>query len=414
MTNSFFKKVTLGLTGAAVALCSCANAQSSGTTITGQTKLNTITTAVPFITISPDASAGAMGDCGIATESDANDIAWNIAKVVNNKKKTGASLTYTPWLRDLVPDINLAYLAGYTKFGTNNNQAISGSLRYFNLGSINFRDANGIEQGTGLPREFAFDAGYSRKLSEKFMVGVAGRYINSNLSAGPSTIPGSVIKPANAFAVDIAAFYTKPMNSEEENGDRLNLGATITNLGSKVSYNQLTKDFLPTKLGIGSNYKHKIDEFNAISFSLDATKLLVPSPYFENDTLIGGQVVERQKYHREMSVINGLFSSFGDAPGGGSEEFKEVNWSIGTEYSYQNQVFARAGYFYEHATKGNRKFATMGLGFKYNVFTLNLSYVIPSGSNINRNPLSNTLRFSLLFDFEAAKKVKADEDKDEE
>jgi hypothetical protein len=410
MTNSFFKKVTLGLTSAVALTCSVANAQ---TTITGQSKLNTITTAVPFITISPDARAGGMGDVGIATESDANDIAWNIAKVVNNKKKTGASLTYTPWLRDLVPDINLAYLSGYTKFGTNNNQAVSGSLRYFNLGSINFRDANGIEQGTGLPREFAFDAGYSRKLSEKLSIGVAGRYINSNLSAGPSTIPGSIIKPANAFAVDLGVLYTKPMKADDENGDRLSLGATITNLGTKVSYNQLTKDFLPTKLGIGSSYKYKIDEFNAINFSVDATKLLVPSPYFENDT-VGGIVIPRQKYHREMSVINGLFSSFGDAPGGGAEEFKEINWSIGTEYAYQNQVFARAGYFYEHATKGNRKFATLGLGFKYNVFTLNLSYVVPSGSSINRNPLSNTLRFSLLFDFEAAKKAKADEDKDEE
>jgi hypothetical protein len=410
MTNSFFKKVTLGLTSAVALTCGVAKAQ---TTITGQTKLNTITTAVPFITISPDARAGGMGDVGIATESDANDIAWNVAKVVNNKKKTGASITYTPWLRDLVPDINLAYLSGYTKFGTNDNQAVTGSLRYFNLGSINFRDQNGIEQGTGLPREFAFDLGYSRKLSEKLSIGVAGRYINSNLSAGPSTIPGSIIKPANAFATDIGVFYSKPMKSDDENGDRLNFGATITNLGTKVSYNQLVKDFLPTKLGIGSSYKYKVDEFNAINFSVDATKLLVPSPYFITDT-VGGIPRTRPAYHREKSVIDGLFSSFGDAPDGGSEEFKEINWSMGAEYAYQNQVFARAGYFYEHATKGNRKFATLGLGFKYNVFTLNLSYVVPSGSSINRNPLSNTLRFSLLFDFEAAKKAKADEDKDDE
>jgi Type IX secretion system protein PorV len=405
MTTSFFKKIVIALPS--LVMLQSANAQI--VTLSGR-KLNTITTAVPFLRISPDSRAGAMGDVGIATEADANDTHWNIAKIVTNKKKTGASLTYTPWLRDLVPDINLAYLTGYTKFGENDNQAISASLRYFNLGTIAFKNIDAQDLGTGYPRELAIDLGYSRKLSQYLSLGIAGRYTNSNLSAGPATLPGSAIKPGNAFGADLGVFYSKPM-SDDENGDRLNFGLALSNLGTKISYNNVRKDFIPTNLGIGSSYKYRIDEFNSISFSVDANKLLVPSPFWYKN---GKGEDSAQGYDISKSVINGLFSSFGDAPGGGAEEFREIMWSFGTEYSYQNQFFARGGYFYEDASKGNRKFATVGLGFKYNVFTLNLAYLVPSGSNINRNPLSNTVRFSLLFDFEAAKKKKDEEAKEEE
>ncbi|MCX8470737.1 MAG: type IX secretion system outer membrane channel protein PorV [Chitinophagaceae bacterium] len=409
MMNSFLKKIAIVLPTMVIANVVCLKAQ---TNITGQKKLNTITTGVPFLRISPDARAGAMGDVGIATESDANDTHWNIAKMVNNKKKTGAALTYTPWLRDLVPDINLAYLSGYTKFGENDNQAVSASLRYFNLGTIAFKSIDATDLGTGYPRELAFNLGYSRKLSENLSLGVAGRYTNSNLSAGPATLPGTVFKPGNAFSTDIGVFYTKPMKKDNEDGDRLNFGAAITNLGTKISYNNVRKDFLPTNLGIGAAYKYKIDEYNSMNFALDMNKLLVPSPQFYKN--VNGED-STQYYPTNVSVINGLFSSFGDAPGGVAEEFKEIMWSTGVEYAYQNQFFARAGYFYEDYTKGNRKFATLGLGFKYNVFNLNMAYLVPSGSGINRNPLSNTLRFTLLFDFDAAKKKNAaDDDKDEE
>jgi hypothetical protein len=376
-------------------------------TVLGQ-KLNTITTAVPFLRISPDSRAGAMGDVGLATDADANDMHWNVAKLSANKKVNGASLTYTPWLRDLVPDINLVYLSGFHKL--NNFDAFGASIRYFNLGQINFKDINAQDLGTGFPREWAIDLGYSRKLNNNFHVGVAGRYVNSNLSSGPAGQSSNPTKAGTSFAVDMAAYYTKPMN-EEEDGDKLSIGLAITNLGQKVSYNNLRRDFLPTNLGLGAAYTYKIDEFNSMKFALDMNKLLVPSPYFEKDPVTGNDV---QKYNDKLSVVNGVFSSFGDAPGKGKEEFNEITWGLGTEYVYQNQFFARAGYFYEHPLKGARKYATVGLGFKYNVFTLNLAYLVPSGSGISRNPLSNTLRFTLLFDLDAAKKAAPSSSDDDE
>ncbi len=397
MNTMFVKK--LAAVSASLLLVNAPSAFAQST-ILGQ-KLNTITTAVPFLRISPDSRAGAMGDVGLATDPDANDMHWNVAKLSANKKVNGASLTYTPWLRDLVPDINLVYLSGFHKL--NNYDAFGASIRYFNLGQINFKDINAQDLGTGFPREWAVDLGYSRKLNDNFHIGVAGRYIFSNLSSGPATQGTNPTKPGTSFAVDMGAYYTKPM-SDAEDGDKLSLGLAITNLGQKVSYNNLRRDFLPTNLGLGSAYTYKIDEFNSMKFALDMNKLLVPSPYFVTDSATGKEV---QKYNDKLSVVNGVFSSFSDAPGKGSEEFKEITWSMGAEYVYQNQFFARAGYFYEHATKGARKFATVGLGFKYNVFTLNLAYLVPSGSGISRNPLSNTLRFTLLFDLDAAKKAAA-------
>jgi hypothetical protein len=414
MNISFFKKLALTVPSILI-LNNQASAQCKANLNGSSTCYRTITTAVPFLRISPDARSGSMGDCGVATSCDVNDQHWNIGKVAMNEKNMGLSCTYTPWLHDLVPDINLVYLSFFKKFGENNNQAISASLRYFNLGSIDFKDLNAEDLGTGFPREYAFDAGYSRKLSENLSIGVAGRYIYSNIASGPSAQPGSQANHAGqSFATDMGVYYIKPFKKDgEETGNKLMLGAAITNLGTKVSYNDKRKDFIPTNLGIGAGYVYKLDEFNTLTTTLEMNKLLVPSLQLGKDSNL--------YYDETTSVINGVFKSFTDAPGrlggGGksAEEFDEITWGLGAEYGYQNQFFARAGYFYENKYKGARQYASVGMGVKYNIFQLNFSYVIPSGNSIARNPLSNTLRFSLLFDFDKiAKKKELDKEENPE
>lgn len=351
-------------------------------------KINVVTTAVPFLRISPDARAGGMGDVGIATAPDANSAFWNLAKTPFNTIPGGVSLTYTPWLKDLgLNDVYLIAAAGYYKL--NDNEAISASLRYFNLGNIQFTDAFGTDLTTYRPREFAFDAGYSRKLSEKLSLGIALRYINSNLASG--NIGTTSYKAGTAIAGDLSVFHT----NLKADGSGLNYGITLTNLGSKISYTSdaTQKDYIPASLGLGVAYTSAIDESNKITFALDLNKLLVPTPPELFDSL--GLI----KY-RSQGVVGSWFKSFGDAPGGFSEEIKEVQASLGAEYWYNNQFALRAGYFYENAQKGGRKFFTMGAGLKYNNFGLNFSYLLPSGNGVNRNPLSNTLRFSLFFDFD--------------
>lgn len=384
----------------------------------GQTTLdgrdyNTITTAVPFMRISPDARSGAMGDVGIALSPDANSQFWNVSKLAMSEKDAGLSITYTPWLKDLVPDIFLAYIAGYAKFGEkeNKNQAVSFSMRYFSLGDINFTDINAQPAGTGKPREFALDLGYSRKLSDNFSIGLSGKLIHSNIINGAANANGVTFRPGNSFGVDFGAFYTKQLKFDEETGQgsSINAGLAITNLGSKISYSNDRKDFIPTNLGLGLAYNYQIDEFNKLTIALDLNKLLVPSPYFEEDS--SGNV--RQLYPTDKTLLSGVFGSFGDAPGGFSEEMQEVMVGIGAEYSYQNQFFARAGYFYENKYKGDRRFLTVGVGVKYSMFGLNFAYLVPSGSGINRNPLSNTLRFSLLFDVEDFGKLLLPKEKDD-
>lgn len=366
---------------------------------------NTITTAVPFMRISPDARSGAMGDVGIAISPDANAQFWNVSKLAMSEKEAGVSITYTPWLKDLVPDIFLFYGAAYAKFGEkdNKNQAVSLSMRYFSLGDINYTTIDAQSAGTGKPREFSFDLGYSRKLSDNLSIGLSGKYIHSNIINGAGNTGGVTFKPGNSFAVDFGAFYTKDLKMNDETGQSssINAGLAITNLGSKISYTNDRKDFIPTNLGLGLAYNYNIDEFNKLTIAVDANKLLVPSPQWTEDSL--GNVT--QTYPFEKSLMSGVLGSFGDAPGGMSEEIKEIMLSLGAEYSYQNQFFARAGYFYESKLKGDRRFLTVGVGVKYSIFGLNFSYLVPSGSGINRNPLSNTLRFSLLFDFDDLNKV---------
>lgn len=361
------------------------NAQSTANPI------NVVTTAVPFLRISPDARSGGMGDVGIATTPDANSSFWNQAKIPFAKSKSSIALTYTPWLKGLdLNDVYLASAAGY--YQLDELQAISASLRYFSLGNIQFTDNLGNDLQTYRPREFAFDAGYSRKLSDKIGIGIALRYINSNLASGQSA-SGSTYKTGNSVAGDLSIFNDGTALSSDGSG--FNWGVTLSNLGSKISYtNDATeKDFIPANLGLGIAYVKAVDETNKLTFGLDINKLLVPTPPAIGDS--AGLV----NYHNK-GVVSSWFSSFGDAPGGFSEEIKEFQVSIGAEYSYNDQFAFRAGYFYEAPTKGDRKYFTVGAGLNYNMFGLNFSYLIPSGNGINRNPLSNTLRFSLIFNLD--------------
>jgi len=346
-------------------------------------RTNTINTAVPFLRISPDARAGAMGDVGVATSPDANSIYWNQAKLPFATTRSAISVTYTPWLKELVNDVFLANLAGY--YQLDEFQTVSGSLRYFSLGTINFTDINGTPTSDFRPREYALDAGYSRKLSDNFSVAIAARYIYSNLASGD--VNGQVIKAGTAFATDLSLFYTKDFEKDDGVKNTWNVGAAFTNIGTKISYTSsaTNKDFIPTNMGLGTSYTFGMDQSNKIMLALDVNKLLVPTPDSNGD-------------YRNKSVISGIFSSFGDAPGGMSEELQEFSVSAGGEYSYNDQFFVRTGYFYENKNKGNRKYVTAGIGVKYNMFGLNFSYLVPSGNGIQRNPLSNTLRFSLVFD----------------
>lgn len=346
-------------------------------------RTNTINTAVPFLRIAPDARSGAMGDVGIATAPDANSIYWNLAKLPFATAKSGISVTYTPWLKELVNDVFLATVSGYTHL--DEYQSISASLRYFSLGTINFTDVTGSETGSYRPREFALDAGYARKLSENWSVGLAARYIYSNLASGD--IAGRVVRPGKAFSTDLSAFYTKDFEKDDGRVNKWNFGVAITNIGTKISYTQSAqyKDFIPTNLGIGTSYTFGLDEASKLTFALDVNKLLVPTP-------------DSTGKYREKGVIDGMFSSFGDAPGGFKEELQELMYSVGAEYWYNDMFAVRAGYFNENKNKGNRKYFTAGIGIKYDIFGLNFSYLVPSGTGIQRNPLSNTLRFSLTFD----------------
>jgi len=376
------KQATLKLTALVMLLGGAIIKADAQTT----SSINVVTTAVPFLRISPDARAGGMGDAGIATNPDQNSNFWNIAKTPFSKDKAGVAVSYTPWLKDLgLNDVYLMSLAGYYKL--DDMQALSASVRYFSLGNIQFTDASGNALNTFRPREFAIDLGYSRKLSKKFSIGIALRYISSDL-AGNVPATGVTYKKGSAVAGDLHLYH----NGAKENGQGFNWGLTLSNLGSKIAYtsdaNQ--KDYIPANLGIGGAYTKVFDADNKLTIALDLNKLLVPTP---PSVLDSAGLAD----YRSKGVVSSWFSSFGDAPDGGSEELREVSASIGAEYWYKNQFALRAGYFYENPDKGNRKFFTLGAGLKYNIVGLNFSYLLPTGSGVNRNPLSNTLRFSLVF-----------------
>ncbi len=371
-------------------------------------QLNTITTAVPFLMISPDARSGAMGDVGAATDPDGASIHWNPAKMAYVPNKMGFSLSYTPWLRALVPDINLAYLSGYGKIGKKGMQTLSGSLRFFSLGQITFTDNTGNNIGNFTPSEFALDVSYARKLSREFSGGISLRYIYSNLTGGIS-VGGATTRAAQTAAADISFYYQTERIEIADRKTVLSAGLNISNIGGKVTYTQTNEeDFIPINFRFGLGFKYFVDERNSLGLFFDINKLMVPTPpsYLQTEDGVdsldvnGNRIIENGK-DPNRSVPNAMFTSFGDAPGGSAEELREINLSIGLEYWY-NKLFAiRAGYFHEHYSKGNRQFFTVGAGIRYNVFGLDFAYLIPTQQ---RHPLENTLRFTLTFDFEAFKK----------
>ena len=355
--------------------------------------LNTITTAVPFLLIAPDSRSGAMGDVGVATSPDANSIHWNPAKLAFSSEDMGASISYVPWLRALVPDINLSYITGYKKLDA--NQAVGLEMRYFTLGDITFTDIYGGTLGQYKPHEFALGGSYARKLSDQFSLAISGRYIYSNLTGGQQAGEFST-KPGQAAAADIAGFYSKSIRMGGQDMD-LAVGLNLSNIGSKISYTETsTSDFIPINMRLGTALGTDIDDYNKIAVALDINKLLVPTPPIYdpiNSDIIAGK-------DPDVAVVSGIFQSFGDAPGGFKEEMREINYSIGSEYWYANQFAVRAGYFFEHATKGGRKFFTFGSGIKYSAFTLDFSYLINATNDAGTtNPLANTMRFSMIWNF---------------
>lgn len=366
-------------------------------------EFNPVNTGVTTLSIAPDARGSSMGNLGAATDPDMNCQFWNPSKYAFGYSTGGLSLSYTPWLRKIVNDIFLANLSGYWKPGSGDNQAFSASLRYFSLGEVTTggTDYNDANVQTINPYEFAIDVGYSRKLSEKFSMGVVLRYILSDLSYN-DTQTGESNSAASAFSVDLSGYYTTyPMIGRNE--CQFSWGFDISNIGTKVSYDHgASNAFLPTNLRLGANFMFPLADYNTLSFGLDLNKLLVPTKPRQKDydtsTAEGQQEYEDALEKWEtMSPITGIFKSFSDAPGGMKEELQEVGVSFGAEYAYNQQFFVRAGYNYEHANKGGRSYFAFGAGFSLNVVQLDASYMLATAQS---SPLDQTLRFSLTFDMD--------------
>jgi hypothetical protein len=358
---------------------------------------NVITTAAPFLLISPDSRGAAMGDLGVATSADANSIHWNASKLAFIEGDAGISLSAAPWLRQLVPDVWFYYMSGYKKIDKQSTVAMS--LRYFTLGDIQFTDNNGNSNGNYEPKELALDGAYARKLSDNLSLGIALRFIFSDLARGQVGTSGAEIKAGIAGAGDVSATYKNDIKIGRRDFD-YSIGGNISNIGNKITYtNEANRDFIPVNLRLGTFWNTQIDEYNEIGFGVDFNKLLVPTPQYTYDSLgnIDGRVID------DGPLIQGMLSSFGDAPGGFREELKEFTYSIGLEYWYAKQFALRAGYFHEAETKGARQYATFGAGLKYKVFQIDAAYLQPF---TRRHPLQNTIRFSLLFDIDAFKQQK--------
>ena len=356
---------------------------------------NVITTGVPFLTIAPDSRAAGIGDAGAGTSPDVNSQHWNPAKYAFIQSDMGVSLSYSPWLRALVNDINLAYLAGYKKL--DEFQTLSASLRYFSLGDILFYDDWANFQGQQNPNEFAIDLGYTRLLSDHFSGAVAVRYIRSDLTGG-QLLNGVQSYPGNSYAVDVAFYYRNEFYVSRQT-NIFSAGINIQNIGAKISYTDgEVKDFIPTNMKLGVAYTTELDDYNSFTFAADINKLLVPTPPVADPADNEGDVLFPGGINSDKSVVAGIFTSFSDAPGGFKEELQEVNVSAGVEYWYNKQFALRGGYFWEHENKGNRKFMTAGAGLKLNVFALDFAYLLPL---VRNHPLENTLRFTLSFDVDA-------------
>ena len=357
-------------------------------TQTNGSQANNIITAVPFLLITPDARAGSMGEAGVAVQPDVNTMSLNPSKLAFLDKPYGFAASYSPWLKSLVPDINLAYISGFYKLNDQSN--LGASLRYFSLGQTQLTDINKNDLGIYSPNEFSFDVTYAKRFGTEFSLGTTGRFIYSNLTSGQFSA-GQQTKAGKAFAVDVSAFYKKQTVLFSKDAI-VSFGANLSNIGTKISYVEgAEKQFLPTNMKLGAATTLIIDDYNQFTFALDFNKLMVPTQPIRdtNGNIVSGQDPDR-------SVPSGIFGSFGDAPGGLGEELKEVSIATGAEYWYNQQFALRAGYFYESPMKGERRYMTLGAGLKYNVFNIDFAYLL---ANAQKSPLANTLRFSLIFNF---------------
>lgn len=386
------KKVVLLLTGCM--MMALVGYAQPGSILGQDSSRRPIVTAVPFLSIAPDSRSAGMGDAGGAVSADVNANYWNQAKLAFVEKEFGVSFSFSPWLAKIVDDMWLAYLSGYKRI--DDQQTFGASLRYFDLGSITFTNDQGGTIQTVDPKEFAIDVTYARKLSNRFSMAIAGRFIHSNL-AGNISCTGCQIadpSPGNTAAIDIATFYKNDEMMLSGYPSTLRLGATVSNLGPKLSYtDDNAKDFIPTNLRLSSALTTEIDGFNKVTLALDVNKLLVPSPPIYD----GGQPVGNDP--SDKSLLAGVFGSFSDAPDGFKEELQEVMLSIGGEYWYNDLLAVRLGYFTEHKLKGARQYGTVGLGLRYSVMSLDFAYLIATQQN---HPLENTLRFTLMVNFDSS------------
>ncbi len=377
------------------------NAQTPAA-LTGQTR-NYISTGMPILLIAPDATAGAMGDAGVASTPDIYSAHWNNAKFAFIEGDFGLSTTYTPWLRNLgVGDMNLLYLGGYKKI--NSRSTVAASLTYFSLGEIQSTDPEGNSNGTMNPNEFAADVTYTMKLNDELSLGASGRFIQSDLTNGQNVSDGSgyvTTKPGRSLAADLGLYWQHPIDEAQT----VAVGAFISNMGAKLSYSDddTRQEFLPANLRVGARYSYELDESNRINVVADINKLLVPTPPVTVGDVTYSDYYQNMTEYYNTGVMRGIIQSFYDAPGGFSEELRELQYSVGAEYWYKNTLAARAGYFYENDTKGGRQYATVGFALKYNVMQFDFAYLIPTTA-FSSNPLSNTIRISLTFNLIKAKK----------
>ena len=381
---TFFRTLAIApavlLLGAPAALAQVANAD-----------VHTITTAVPILTLSPDARGAALGDAGVATSPDANAAYYNPGKLGFENYKYAFSPSYSPWLRNITDDMSLSNLGGYAKI--NDRATIAASLLYFDLGQIDYRTNNNLPNGSFNPKEYAFTLSYGQKLSENFGVGITARYVRSNLVGNYS---GNDAKPGSAFAADLGAYYTKDATIGT-GVYNLAFGATLSNLGNKLTYaDAANPSFLPTQLRLGTAITRELDTYNKITFAFDATKLLVPSPYYEDpyNPANAAAVAQTNQERQQQGIVGAIFSSFHDAPGGFKGELQEINLHGGFAYWYDDKIAARVGYFYENPHTGNRQYLSFGLGARLSVFGVDGTYIVP---NDRANPLAQTIRVSLHF-----------------
>ncbi len=360
----------------------------------GGVKRNLLRPAVPLLSIAPDSRSSAMGDVGVASSPDVFSQHWNSAKYAMLPKKWGAAVSYIPWLRKLTNEINLAYLVGYYRI--DKMQSLSASLRYFSMGQMTFIDEQGNKLSSHNPNEFALDIAYSRLFLQNFSGAVAFRVIRSDLTGGFSQQNAvGTNKAGMSYAADVALYYQNNLKLGALPA-QYGLGFTLTNIGSKLSYNDVYNNFIPITLRLGGRFSADVDSYNRLSAELNASKLLIPTPpiYDKDHKIVKGM-------NPDVAVISGMLQSFYDAPGGAEEEFQEIYWGFGVEYSYANLLALRTGYYFEHENKGGRQYLTLGVGVTYNVIGLDASYIIPSaGFN---SPLANTLRFSLMVNFDQQK-----------